>query len=122
MRKIILLCVIVALATTGCITLGDKKTGNKKSWKYTNELEQNISTKEDVVSLLGPADTITSGSKGGEIYYYKYIKEEFGKVGFFWDLKGSSTKMDCLMCFFNANGILTDCQIKLEGKIAKSIF
>ena len=118
----LLVVLLVAMVATGCITLGDKKIGSKKSWEYTNELEQDISTKEDVVSLLGPADDIATGSNEGEIDYYKYIKEDFGKIGFFWDLKGTSTKMDCLMCFFNTNGILTDCRIKLEGKKAKSIF
>ena len=114
--------VLIAVLLTGCITLGDKKIGNKKSWKYTNELEQNISTKGAVLALLGPADEIIQGNDGGEIYIYKYIKQSEGKIGFFWDLKGSSQTMDSLMCFLSSQGILTDCMIKLEGKKAKSIF
>ena len=110
---------LIAMIVAGCVSFGSQKEGSKASWKYTKNLEKGVSTKKDVLALIGTPDQVTAGLEGGEIYIYKYSKTDNAKVGLFLEVGGASKKSDSLCIFFDKNGTVTDYFIKYEGKPAK---
>lgn len=124
MKPYILLCmlatVISLLGLSGCV----QTYGRYHSSSELAQIRKNLSTKGDVIAVLGNPDSTSVDNSGKTIFTYIYVKVTPAPVAYGNSpVVGNSGDMrQTTIVVFNANGIVTDVKSTTNSRVLRGRF